>query len=253
MAKRRQTDRDRLRIMSKGVWKATVGGRRLKNLRTDRGFHRLVALMRLANQIRFVNLAALQNDLTDSPPDRRQLNQSYFFALALVFEGWELTKRLGQHYRDRDSFKNGLGAMLKDPGIKAFVANALRRVRNSAMFHPDEDEVGRCLAEVNNETEVVMSGVKEWAGTTYYELADMLLYATLVGPCSSQVECMTKYRAAMDTSKKILGRFLRAADVLIVDVLEESRPKFESIKLLHVPEKGGTAMERALRRMKRLP
>jgi hypothetical protein len=251
--KKRQADRDVLRIISKGVWKATVGGARLRALRGDRGFHRLVALMRLTNQIRFVNLAALQNDLTDSPPDRRQLNQSYFFSLALVFEGWALAQRLAQHYRHRDSFKTGLGQLLKDPKTKAFVSNSLKRVRNSAMFHPDEDEIGRCLSELANESEVVMSGVKEWAGTTYYELADVLLYLTLVGPTTSQVDFMTKYRAAMDGSNEILGRYLHAADVLIVDVLRDEKPRFESVKLLKVPDRGGTGMERALRRMRRLP
>jgi hypothetical protein len=209
--------------------------------------------MRLANQIRFVNLAALQNDLTDSPPDRRQLNQSYFFSLALVFEGWDLAKRLGQTFRNRTSFKKGFGTILRDREVRGFVTSAMRRVRNSAMFHPDEDEVGRCLSEASDEPVIIMSGVKTWAGATYYELADMLLYATLIGPCSSPLEFGTKYRAAMAASKKILGKFLRASDELIVDVLREAKPRFESIKVLQLPETGGSAMERALRRMKRLP
>jgi hypothetical protein len=251
--KRRQTERDRQRIIRAGAWKATVGGPPLAALKDDRGFQRIVTLMRLANQMRFVNLAALQNDLTDSPPDRRQLNQSYFFSLALVFEAWPLVQRLAQHYRDRPAFKDGLGALLKDKTVSTFVTTAMKRVRNNAIFHPDEDEVRRCLAEVANEREVVISGVKTWSGTTYYDLADNLMFLTLVGPCESQDEFMAKYRVAMKTSKEILERFLRAADILIVDVLRDAKPHFESIKLVKVPEEAGTAMQRALRRMKRLP
>ena len=251
--KKRQTQRDRRRIIRKGAWKATVGGSRLNALRGDRGFQRLVALMRLTNQIRFVNLAALQNDLTDAPPDRRQLNQSFFFTCALIFEGWALAQRLAQFYRDRKSFKDGFGRLLKDPEAVAFVSASLKPLRNSAMFHPDEDEIGRCLTELGNQTEVLVSGVKTWSGTTYYELADNLLFMTLVGPCQSQEEFMTKYRASMKAARGLLGQFVLAADNLIVDVLLESKPRFESIMLAPPAAADATAMERALRRLKRLP
>ena len=251
--KKRQTERDRLRIISKGAWKITVGGSRLQALRGDRGFQRIVALMRLANQIRFVNLAALQSDLTDSPADRRQLRQSFFFSCALVFEGWALAQRLAHFYRDRESFKNGFGTLLRDPVVVAFVSKSLKPLRNSAMFHPDEEEIGRCLAELGNESEVLASGVKKWSGSTYYDLADNLLFMTLVGPCQSQEEFMAKYRAAMETARGFLGEYLHAADELIVEVLQEAKPRFESIKLPAPVAVDTTAMERALRRVKRLP
>ena len=251
--KKRQTDADRRRIIRKGAWRMTVGGRRLNALKGDKAFQRLVALMRLANQIRFVNLAALQSDLDGSPPSRRQLNQSFFFTCALVFEGWALAQRLAQFYRDRQSFKDSLGTWLRDAEVRSFVTNSLKPLRNSAMFHPDEDEIGRCLAEVGNNVEVVESGVGTWAGATYYDLADNLLFLTLVGPCSSQEEFMKKYRAAMETSKKALGQYLHAADTLIADVLLESKPRFESFKLARTSEDEATAIKRAMRRMKRLP
>jgi len=185
--------------------------------------------MRLANQIRFVNLAALQNDLTDSPQDRRQLNQSYFFILALIFEGWSLVRRLGQDFHQREAFRNGFAPLLADRRIKDFVEGSMKRVRNSAMFHPDEDEIARCLGEIVNPSEVLISGVKTWSSTNYYELADSLLFATLVGPCASQAEFMAKYRAAMETSREILGKFLHAADQLIVEVLRDEKPHFELV------------------------
>src|SRR5262245_8036987 len=148
--KRRQTDRDRLRIIKKGGWAVSLGGNRLKALRGDKGFHRLVALMRLANQIRFVNMAALLSDLSDAPVDRRQLHHSFFFSCALLFEGWALAQRLGQHYRNRSAFQNGFAKLLRDPEAQAFVPRSLKALRNQAMFHPGEDEIGRCLAEIVN-------------------------------------------------------------------------------------------------------
>src|SRR5437867_9492368 len=159
--KRTQTDRDRVRIREGGPWSATIGGRRLKSLRQDPGFQKVVALMRLVNQIRFVHCAFLQSTRSDSPSDRRQLNQSFFFSCALVFEGWPLAQRLAQHYRDRDSFKNGLGKLLKDRDAEEFVSQTLKDLRNFAVFHPDEREVGRCLAELGDDSVVVvMSGIK---------------------------------------------------------------------------------------------
>lgn len=249
--KRRQTDKDRRRIIRKGVWKVSLGGKRLRALRADKGFHKLIALMRLANQMRFVNMAALQSDVSELPPDRRQLHQSLFFCCALAYEGWLLAQRLGQHYRHRAAFKDGLGALLRDPRAKAFVDKSLKAVRNQAMFHPGEDEIGRCLAEVVNDTEVVTSGIRKWAGFTYYDLADHLLFPTLVGPCKDAAEFKAKLNEALKDYNDFLTRYLHAADELIVDVLMENKPRFESVPF--TPPAEGSSLQRAEMRARKLP
>jgi hypothetical protein len=251
--KRRQTNKDRLRIMKKGGWAISLGGDQLTALRGDKGFHRLVALMRLANQIRFVNMAALLTDMNDSPVDRRQMNQSFFFSCALLFEGWALAQRLGQHYRNRPSFQNGFAKLLRDPEAQAFVPRSLKALRNQAMFHPGEDEIGRCLAEVVNEREVVTSGVKKWAGYTYYDLADNLMFPTLVGPCQSAAEFEARLKKALKIAGGLLTRYLRAADVLIADVVLNNRPKVLAIALPSPWPSEGSALERAEKRARRLP
>lgn len=251
--KRRQTNSDRLRIMKKGGWAVSLGGNQLKALRGDKGFHRLVALMRLTNQIRFVNMAALLSDMSDAPVDRRQMNQSFFFSCALLFEGWALAQRLGQHYRNRASFQNGFAKLLRDPDAQAFIPKSLKALRNHAMFHPGEEEIGRCLAEVVNESEVVTSGVREWAGYTYYNLADNLMFPTLVGPCQSAAEFETKLKKALKSAGDLMTRYLRAADLLIADVVMESKPKVTAIPLPTPWPVEGSALHRAEKRARKLP
>jgi hypothetical protein len=217
--------------MEKGPWNATIGGRRLKTLCKDPGFQRIVALMRLVNQIRFVNQAALDSEHSDSPSDHRQLNQSYFFTCALIFEGWPLAQRLAQHYRDRKSWKEGFGKLLRDREAQAFVSDSLKGLRNSAIFHPDEEEVARCLAEVSSDSVVAMSGIKRPAGATYYDLGDMVTFQTLVGPSKSQEEFLANLQSAMSISMGLLRRFLRCADLLIAEVLEEAKARIHSVPL----------------------
>lgn len=230
---RRQTLKAQARIAAEGPWRASIDGPRLVTLCRTRSFHRIVALMRVVNQMRFVFRAFLDSrrEGAITPSDLRQTYHSYFFTCALFFEGYPLAQRLAQDYRDRESFKKGFAKLLADDRVKRFMADSLNALRNRAIFHPDEKEIGKYLVGATGKSLVVMSGVGDTAGGTYYNLCDMIAFQTLIGPQGTRRERANRARRTFNRVRSMMLRFVNSADRLIADVLREAEPYVRRARL----------------------
>src|SRR5882672_5457093 len=94
-------------------WQASCTPEQFLALRTRPDFQQLVALGRWANACRSI-VAAIPEHPSTTIAANRQKFSSILFIHALLYEGWELVKRMTKHYRTYDSWKNGFGKILKD-------------------------------------------------------------------------------------------------------------------------------------------
>jgi hypothetical protein len=202
-------------------WDVVCSNEQLQRLRTHVGFQRLVALSRLANQLRFAQLVlpGVQGD--DSPSGKRQRINSFFLTAALLHEGMQLAQRLAQFHRDRPSFQAGFSEILRSAEFRDLISNYIKRLRNQAVFHVDDEEIEELLGRYSADPTVFVSGSGRMAGATYYDLGDIVAMMTFVGPVSSHEEFMERSKDLMRRTTALAIAFVTAADKLIADLLPE--------------------------------
>jgi hypothetical protein len=143
-------------------------------LRGQPDFQQLVALARWANAYRSI-VAAIPERPETTPAGHRQKFSSILFSSALLYEGWELVKRMGQHYHTYDSWKKGLGPILKDGRFVRLVENRLGPLRSQTVFHFFEAEIARRLAEHEPDGPVIFLTARgNDSLEASYDLADII-------------------------------------------------------------------------------
>ncbi|MCA1791543.1 MAG: hypothetical protein LC667_17345 [Thioalkalivibrio sp.] len=201
-----------------GPWVCRLSRDEFSRLRDDESFHALLALARVVNSLRFMHQALLDSQKDDSPPRIRQRITSFIFTGAVLFEGIQLSKRLGKYFRSLQSF-SGFTAIHKDPDVEGLFKDQLRRLRNEAVFHFDTESIARCLKELDGDKITFMRGSGSEQGNVYYELADTTALHLLTGTPASAEAVVEHSRFMVQHVTNLSVRFVKAADELISTVL----------------------------------
>src|SRR6185436_10025058 len=115
-------------------WQVACSSEQFIARRTQPAFQQLVALARWANAARTITAAMPERPET-TPAGHRQRRNTILFISALLYEGWELVKRMRKHYRTYDAWKKGFGPILKDGRFVRLVENRLGPLRSQTVFH----------------------------------------------------------------------------------------------------------------------
>ena len=231
MAKRRQTKKQKAKIMKAGPWRMVLVGSGIKSFRSSKKLLGIVALCRVVNALRFAHTALVQSTDSSTPTGRRQMFGSLLFSGGLVFEGVVLAKRLSRHFRGSVTWKEGLGKLLRHKKWMSFVETNFHNLRNKAVFHIDEGYIASRLEQLGESTYPLMSGIKTTAGETYYDLGDMVALQALVGDCETQEEWEAKLRDAIVTARDVTLAFLDSAEDLIAESLSQKDYLVEPVDL----------------------
>jgi len=202
-------------------WQVSCTPEQFIALRTRPDFQQLVALARWANAYRSI-VAAIPEHPTTTPAANRQKFSSILFILALLYEGWELVKRMTKHYRTYDSWKKGFGPLLKDGRFVRLVENRLGPLRSQTVFHFFEDETARRLAEHEPDGPVIfLSARGNHSLEASYDLADIVAVRTLCGDPApaSALELFTQAEDIGAQIAQLARPFFKATDELIAEAL----------------------------------
>ncbi len=202
-------------------WQVSCTPEQFIALRTRPEFQQLVALARWANAYRSIT-AAIPTRATTTPAGHRQKRSTILFISALLYEGWELVKRMGQHYRTYDSWKKGFGPILKDGRFVRLVENRLGPLRSQTVFHFFEAETARRLAEHEPDGPVVfLSAQGNDSLEASYDLADIVAIRTLCGDPApaSALELFTQAEDIGEEIAQLARPFFKATDELIAEAL----------------------------------
>lgn len=206
---------------AKKKWQVSCTPEQFIALRTRPDFQQLVALGRWANACRSIT-AVIPTSSETTPAGHRHKFSTILFISALLYEGWELVKRMGQHYRTYDSWKNGFGKILKDGRFVRLVENRLGPLRSQTVFHFFEAETARRLAEHEPDGPVVFLTARGNDGLeTSYDLADVIAVRTLCGDPApaSALELFTQAEDIGAQITQLARPFFRATDELIAEAL----------------------------------
>jgi hypothetical protein len=210
-----------MRARAKKKWQAACSPEQFIALRTRPDFQRLVALARWANAYRAI-VAAIPTHSNTTPAGHRQKFSAILFISALLYEGWELVKRMGRHYRTYDAWKKGFGPILKDGRFVRLVEHRLGPLRSQTVFHFFEDETARRLAEHEPDGPVIfLSARGEDSLEASYDLADIVAVRTLCGDPAptSALELFTQADEIGAQISQLARPFFKATDELIVEAL----------------------------------
>ena len=181
-------------------------------------FHGLLALARLMNSLRYVQLCLISEELSVTAGMRQRIN-SFLFMNSLLFEGYKLIQALARDHRAAAEWQSGFGAMLKGGDFAILVSDHLKRARDKVVFHVDAQELANRAREHLAEDIVFVRGIGRKAGNTYYDLSDMLAMRSFVGTTESDDAFMTDAADLMERTRDLATRFLDAGDRLLTRVL----------------------------------
>jgi hypothetical protein len=131
--------KDEMENIDNKLWNIECTPDTFESLKSDERFLSLLTLARFTNAIRFCQQSAISASQSDSPSASRQIINSFLFASSVLYEGFLLVERLGKHFHDLDSFKQGFGALLRDKKVIKLRKSFLHRMRNKFVFHFDSD------------------------------------------------------------------------------------------------------------------
>lgn len=202
-------------------WQVTCSPEQFSALRGQPDFHQLIALARWANAYRFVQ-ASIPKPLRQTPAGNRQKINAILFLSALLYEGWELIKRMNRHYHTYDAWKTGFGPIRKDGRFKQLVQTRLRPLRSQAVFHFFHDEVGQRLAEHEPDGPVVFTSSRgNKSLQAHYEFADLIAIRTLCVDAGPTADALLAQAEDIGEQIAQLGPAFRdAADALITEALQ---------------------------------
>ena len=203
------------------IWDITCSKETFNSLRSDERFLNLLALARLVNALRFCQQPVIDAGNSDKPSATRQRLNSFLFASSVLYEGFLLVEKLGQYFKDSDSFKKGFAILLRDKKIKDLRASELTRMRNKFVFHFDRDVSLEALKDFDLPTYRFATGFGKASGEIYYGLADEVVMNYLLESKTEDTDSTLnlRLRSLMVDITDLMGKFGEAAEILIADSL----------------------------------
>jgi hypothetical protein len=209
--------------IEKQSWNISCTKEGFENIKTDERFIGLLTLARVVNSLRFCQKAVLNAKGSSSPSSARTRINSFLFASSVLYEGFLLVEKLGKHYKDIDSFKDGFGYLLRDKSVRELRDLILKRGRNKFVFHYDINIVKESLKRFELPNIIFASGYGTSTGEMYFSLVDEIAINYLLQPAENESNDSLNERFGniLKDPTNIIGEFAKSADLLMSDVLKD--------------------------------
>jgi len=196
---------------------------RFNLLKNDERFLGLLTLSKAINALRFCQQAAIDAKDMAGPAGARSRINSFLYASSVLYEGFLIVEKLGKHFKNIDSFRNGFGALLKDKTVRSLRESVLKRMRNKFVFHFDPDVARESFTNFELSEYTFASGIGKASGEMYFGLADEAVINFLLQPTQNEPDESLKGRweKILEETSQIMGRFTESTERLMADALVE--------------------------------
>jgi hypothetical protein len=208
-------------------WALQIDPARFELQKHERRLWLLVALARVVNALRAAQ-APLNSGSGDSPADQRTRFSSHFLTCALLCEGVPLLQRMAKCFQREPGFEK-LRLIFKDPHVAALLAANLRPIRNTLVFHFDEDQVGVQLSNLCNLEPIFASGVGSTNLGVNYDLADLCAMGAFFGSDITAPDSSDALTDVLSRTAALSIRFTSEAEKFLFTTLENDGWKHESV------------------------
>lgn len=202
-----------------GEWEIICSREQFEKFKEKDGFGALLTLGRIANALRFLQLA-YPRDGDDTPSARRQRLNSFMFMAAVLYEAIKYANTVGRRFAGTEAFDATLGELLADDDVKALRRGILRHLRNKITFHFEDQIIGKALDVLDFPNRRFVTGVGKRAGDTYFDLADeVAAHSILIADDEKELMPFEELAGLMQQTAEISRRFLDSTDSFITEEL----------------------------------
>jgi hypothetical protein len=206
-------------VNASGGWRIQIPVNDMDRLRHDPQLAALLTLARILNSILYTGNAMLDRRDGDTPSDNRQRSSSFLYSAALMYEALEFTHRAGQHLRQFAAFTNDLSPILRDPDVVELRKGLLRRLRNQAVFHHDDDVIPKGLADLDLQDYTFAAGVGTAKADVFFSLADFVVISFGLGSVPAGSDFMSHFAENLGKVARLEVRFQNAAEKVLTEAV----------------------------------
>lgn len=215
------------------AWRIDISSEAGIRLRTNEPLHDLLSLQRIANALRFAMASALSHGKDLTPDATRQRLSAFLYTCGIVAEALLFLPRLNKHFKGKAAFEQYVRPLLDDKEVQLLRTTYLTPIRNKAVFHNDRVVMEQGLGRIWMKSYPIIGGSTLRAGDTYYNLADIVTIAYLIGgkPQSSQ-EFYEQLGGVIEATNNVALRIVSAADELTKEWLDQLDDSEKSVLAL---------------------
>jgi hypothetical protein len=202
-------------VSSTTNWKCVTDAANFERLKTDKAFWSVVALARIVNALRFVQMPLIDNEGKDSPSAVRARFNSFFFNCSLFYEASLFVQNLPGPHRTMPEFQS-MAEIINTKDARALRDSNLDNLRNKLVFHFDLDEIGKHIQKLQHPVFLTATGTTN--GEVYYEIADACAVEAFKGPLATSDQDLNDLVAR---ATKVTLDFVNAAESFIKAYLEK--------------------------------
>ena len=150
-------------------WRWVTDDANFARLKADKVFWFVIALARVVNALRFVQMPLLDSEGKDSPSAVRARLNSFFFGCSLFYEASLFVQGLPGPYRTMAEFQS-MAAIINGKDARNLRDSNLDNLRNKLVFHFDVEEIGKRVQTLQHPVFLTATGKAN--SEVYYEIAD---------------------------------------------------------------------------------
>lgn len=200
-------------------YKITCTREQLLAQASDPRLHRAATLARIANSLRFAQMAGrAPNDASETAANRQRAS-SFFYLTGLLYEALRFADRLGAQFKESPAFKEGFAKLLKDPRTRDLRDGVLNRLRNKAIYHHDDDVFEQGIPLIDAHEMVFVRADDRRPSAYSYELSDVAILRFALASDSPSDTFVGEVSAAMVQVADVAQRFAVCSDLLIRETL----------------------------------
>jgi hypothetical protein len=216
-------------VVSTTNWRCVTDSANFTRLKAEKSFWSVIALARVVNAMRFVQMPLLEYEGKDSPSAMRARLNSFFFSSALFYEAALFIQNLPKPYREMPEFKS-MAEVVNRKDARALRDTSLDNLRNKLVFHFDLDEVGKHVQKLKHP--VFLTGQGTSNGEVYYEIADVCAFEAFMEPHPAGTQDQI---AVMNSAADLLLDFVNTAEEFLTAYLNKEGWWIEPVSTSHYP------------------
>ncbi|HEX9201255.1 MAG TPA: hypothetical protein VF865_16975 [Acidobacteriaceae bacterium] len=203
-------------------WRVSIPRERFRALRGELHFRHALVLGRMLNSLRFLEVAYLDSKENEGTGGARQRFAALFFIAAVLFEGLNLLRRIGNSFKENNRWKERVVPILRSGRFDKLFGNSLQPLRNQVVFHFFEDSLAEPLSRMDPESVVFVAGSGRSQGEVNYELSDLLAIDLFMGHHASAEEEIRHFKFLLAESRDLLLEVIAAGEGVLAEYCERN-------------------------------
>lgn len=206
----------------------TIPPKEFEKLRANERFILLLRLARYVNQLGFC-LASYPGSINDpSPSESRQIFNSMLFSAGVLYEALRIIPSLHRPFKHFPSYKQGFEKLWSDKNTHYLKEKILPKMRNSIIFHVDQEPIEEQLKKVKFSTYVFVARDESGSTPDHFQLADDIALNHILRDATDDAHGEVLFKDIVNRIYKGIVDYDRSAFTLIAEYAERKQWTFET-------------------------